>query len=167
MSSSFWPNAYSLRPTRRYYTRGVAAMLDELREDEELPRKPLLRASVSRPWTAARLRLSALGEEGAVEEEDVQADDQRYDHRGHRGGQTVVDQNPHDVTVAREDQQRNQGEGDAEGEHYLADDQRAARVDPYGEDRQGGKHRDEAPQEQRYTAVYEPLHHHLPSHRPD
>jgi len=40
MSSSLWLNAYSLGPTRRYYTRGVAELLDELREDDELRRTP-------------------------------------------------------------------------------------------------------------------------------
>src|SRR5215208_3833855 len=48
MSSSLLLYAYALGPTRRYYTHGVAAMLDEPRDDEELPRIPLPRTRMNR-----------------------------------------------------------------------------------------------------------------------
>src|SRR5215216_4050457 len=132
----------------------------------ELRRIPILRASVNRPWIAARLRRSALGEEGPVEEEHVQTNDERDYDRGYRSGYAMVDQGTHHVVVAAEDQQRDEREGDAKGEHHLAYHQRATGVDPYGEDGQRGEHRDEATQEQRYPAVDEALHHHLPGHCP-
>src|SRR5215204_7511946 len=130
----------------------------------ELLRIPLLRTWVNKLVGLAPL---ALGKEGPVEKEHVEADDQRDHHRSHRGGQAVVDQHPHKVTVAAEEQQGDEGEGDAEGEHHLAYYERAAGVDPYGEDRQRGEHGEEAGQEQRYPAVDEALHHHLAGHRPD
>src|SRR5687768_6632608 len=102
-----------------------------------------------------------LGEEGLVEEEDVEGDDQGDDHRGYRRGDAAVDQGPHDVAVTAVDEQGDQGEGDAEGEHDLAYDQRAARVEAYGQNDEGREHRDEAPQPQRDAAVYEPLHDYL------
>src|SRR5215218_1544165 len=97
-------------------------------------------------------------EEGLVEQEHVEGDDQRDHHRGDRRGRAAVDQRPHDPTVAAVDQQRDQGEGYAEGEHNLAYDQGAAGVDADGEDDEGWEHGDEASQEQRYPAVDEALH---------
>src|SRR5215211_1793892 len=102
--------------------------------------------------------VSELGYEGLVEQEHVERDDHRNDHRGYRRGETVVDKRPHHVAVAAEDQQRDQGEGDAEGEHHLAQYQRATGVEADGEHDQRREHRDEAPQPQRDAPVDEPLH---------
>ena len=56
-----------------------------------LGRIPLLRTWVNKLVGLAPL---ALGEEGPVEEEHVEADDQRDHHRSHCGGQAVIDQHP-------------------------------------------------------------------------
>src|SRR5215218_8844744 len=106
----------------------------------ELPRITILRASVNRPWIAARLRRSASGEECSVEEEHVQTNDERDYDRGYRSGYAMVDQGTHHVVVAAEDQQWDEREGDAKGEHHLAYHQRATGVDPYGEDGQREEH---------------------------
>ena len=46
----------------------------------------------------------------------------------------MIGQRAHHVTVAAEDQERDEREGDAEGEHDLADDQRTAGVEANGEE---------------------------------
>src|SRR5215217_9280108 len=109
--------------------------------------------------------VSELGYEGLVEQEHVERDDQRNDHRGYRRGEAVVDQRPHHVAVAAEDQQGDQGEGDAEGENHLAQYQRAAGVEANAEHDQGREHRDEAPEPQWDAPVDKTLHDHLAAQR--
>ena len=84
--------------------------------------------------TGSATLLFTLAEEGLVEEKHVQGDDQRHYHYGHRSGQAMVDQRAHHLAVTAEGQERDEREGDAEGEHNLTDDQRTAGVDANGED---------------------------------
>ena len=80
------------------------------------------------------MRLEALGtvsaEEDLLEQEDVEGDDHRGQHAGEGGEPARVDQVPHHLALAGDDQQRHQGEGDAEGEDDLAADQGVGRVEP-------------------------------------
>ena len=64
--------------------------------------------------------ITLAAEEGLVEQEHVQRDNQPDDHRGDGGSQAVVYQPSHQAAVAAEDQERDEGEGDAEREHDLA-----------------------------------------------
>jgi hypothetical protein len=73
---------------------------------------------------AASRTKSELGEEGMVEQEHVQGDNQRDHHRGYGRGDAAVDQSSHHVPVAAVDQERDQGEGDAEGEQRMERERR-------------------------------------------
>src|SRR5215213_6540457 len=108
--------------------------------------------------TSSPGRLICLAKESLIQQEDVQTDYESDHHRGDGRGGAAVDQSPHHLSIAAVDQQRDQGEGDAEGEHDLAYDQGAAWVEPDSQDDEGRKHGYKAPQPQRDAPVYEPLH---------
>src|SRR5215203_2188984 len=124
-------------------------------------------AGESRPGARITAGPGSRTEEGLVQQEDVERDYEEDDDRSDRRGEPVVDERAHNIPVAAEDEQRNERERDAEGEHHLAYDQRTAGVEANGQDDQGRHHGDETAQEQRYLPAYEPLHDDLPTQGTD
>ncbi len=61
----------------------------------------------------------SLPGQGLRQQEDVQPDDQRGHHNGGGGGHAAVDEPAHQIPVAAEHQQRDQGERDPEAQHDL------------------------------------------------
>src|SRR5215203_5742041 len=116
-----------------------------------------------KPHAQRAISPGSCTEESLIKQKNVQRDDEEdYDRRNGRG-ESVIDERAHNVPVAAEDEQRNERERDAEGEHHLAYDKRTAGVEAYGQDDQGRHHGDDAAQEQRYLPAYEPLHDDLPA----
>src|SRR5688500_9581914 len=119
-----------------------------------------------KPYARRAIGPGSCTEESLIEQKNVERDDEEdYDRRNGRG-EPVIDERAHNVPVAAEDEQRNERERDAEGEHHLAYDKRTAGVEAYGQDDQGRHHGNEAAQEQRYLPAYEPLHDDLPTQGP-
>src|SRR3954467_7425902 len=88
-------------------------------------------------------------EQRLEDQEAVERDDERRDDDGGDGGEPAVDERPHDVAPARQQDQRDERERDAEAQHDLADDERAARVDADGEDDERRRHGDRPAQRER------------------
>src|SRR5215212_2825873 len=127
----------------------------------------LVSMSASQLLVLADWLTGSCAEEGLIEQKYVQRDYEEDDHCRYGRGEAVVDERAHNVPVAAEDEQRNERERDAEGEHHLAYDQRTAGVEANGQDDQGRHHGDETAQEQRYLPAYEPLHDALPTQGTD
>ncbi len=64
-------------------------------------------------------RYKASAEEKLAEQEDVEPDDHNGDRAGDSGGPRAVDETPHHVTAGGKPDERDQGEGDSEGQHDL------------------------------------------------
>src|SRR5215213_3481441 len=109
----------SLSSRRQYRARG------SLEKTPCLGLKPYARRAIS-PGLCA--------EEGLVQKEDVERNDEEDHDRRNGRGETVVDERAHNVPVTAEDQQRNERERDAEGEHHLAYYQRTAGVEANAQD---------------------------------
>src|SRR3954471_7749688 len=84
-------------------------------------------------WKSSASTDRKLPEERAVQQEQVQRDDEP----GHEGGEdrrrAPVDQPVHDVAPAGEQDERHERERNPEAQHDLRDHQRARRVEPDGE----------------------------------
>ena len=80
---------------------------------------PLRRAAAEALQSLDRLKAGGSAEEGVSEQEDVQRDDDTGDHDGGGGGAPAVDEQPHDLAPGSEANERDQREGDPEGEHHL------------------------------------------------
>src|SRR5215207_7369593 len=74
--------------------------------------------SVARP-----IGRSLATEEELEEQEGVEADDQGGEHTRERAQPPRVRQVAHHLAVSGDEQQRDEGEGDAEGEDHLAADE--------------------------------------------
>src|SRR5215213_6675568 len=118
----------------------------------------LVSMSASQLLVLADWLTGSCADEGLIEQKYVQRDYEEDDYRRYGRGETVVDERAHNVSVAAEDEQRNERKRDAEGKHHLAYDQRTAGIEADGEDDQGRHHGDEAAQKERYLPVDEPLH---------
>src|SRR4030067_844858 len=104
-------------------------------------RAPQRRASSSVPASTASARwdpssgtrkwryTSAPGED-LHEQVHVESDDERGDDAGDYSRDAPVDERPHDIGPAREQDQRDDGERQAEAQHYLADHEGARGVQP-------------------------------------
>jgi hypothetical protein len=64
-------------------------------------------------------RYRASAEEKLGKQEDVEADDHNGDHAGDDGGSEAVDESAHHVAAGGKPDERDQGEGDAEGQNDL------------------------------------------------
>jgi hypothetical protein len=64
-------------------------------------------------------RYKASAEEKLGKQEDVQADDHDGDPAGDNGGEEAVDKSAHHVTAGGKPDERDQREGDPEGQHDL------------------------------------------------
>src|SRR3954454_21075993 len=89
-------------------------------------------ATISSKVSASAIALAAyparLAEQRLVEQEPVQRDDQRGDDRGDQRRDAAVDERPHDVGAAREQDERHERERDPERQDDLADYERPRRV---------------------------------------
>src|SRR5271157_6285971 len=110
--------------------------------------------------TSRRLNM-ALTSYGKDNEIRVEREYGGRDRGQYRGGGPTVDQRPHQLRARREQQERHQGERQAETEHHLTDDKRAGRVEPRRDDRERRRHRNEPPHPHRYFSPHKPLHDNL------
>jgi hypothetical protein len=105
----------------------VLAALKELEFDHRIGNidDSAYRASIGplRREAAAALqaidRYNASAKEQLAEQEQVQGDDHNGDAAGDDGGQPSVDEGAHHVTTGGKPDERDQGEGDPEGQHDL------------------------------------------------
>jgi hypothetical protein len=86
------------------------------------------------------------------DQEAVEGDDETGHDDGRHGGRAAIDERAHDVRAPREQHERHEREGDPEGQGYLADDQRARRVEHDREHDQRRDHRHQATQGDRDRA---------------
>jgi len=80
---------------------------------------PLRRAAAEALQSLDRLKAGGSAEQGVPEQEDVERDDDSGDQHGGGGGAPLVDEQPHDLAPGSEADERDQREGDPEGEHHL------------------------------------------------
>ncbi len=80
---------------------------------------PLRRQAAEALQAIDRYNARASAEEELAEQEDVQADDHDGDGAGDNDGAAGIDESAHHVPAGRKPDERDQGEGDPEGQHDL------------------------------------------------
>src|SRR5215217_5245251 len=89
--------------------------------------------------------LRSLSEQRLVQEKTIQRHDDGGDAADGDCRHAMIDENAHQIAIAREDHQRDQGEWNTKREYHLADHESASRIESQGDHDERWKNRHAAP----------------------